>query len=217
MPELNENSSRRAAEQVCQKALGRKSAEERIRWALETLPGTHMLSSSFGAQSAVMLHLLTRQVPDIPVVVIDTGNLFAETYRFIDELTERLDLNLKVYRPERSSAWQEALYGRRWEQGVEGLAAYNRENKVLPMERALEELGVGYLVRRPAAPAVDGTRPHAVHRCLWRTLEGASNRRLVRPRRVPVPEKIRPAVSPVVGEGLRVDRRRPYDALAGGC
>ncbi len=143
MPELNENSSRRAAEQVCQKALGRKSAEERVRWALETLPGTHMLSSSFGAQSAVMLHLLKQQVPDIPVVVIDTGNLFPETYRFIDELTERLDLNLKVYRPERSSAWQEALYGRRWEQGVEGLAAYNRENKVLPMERALEELGVG--------------------------------------------------------------------------
>jgi phosphoadenosine phosphosulfate reductase len=143
MPELNENSSRRAAEQVCQKALGRKSAEERIRWALETLPGTHVLSSSFGAQSAVMLHMLTRQMPDIPVIVIDTGYLFPETYRFIDELTERLSLNLKVYRPERSPSWQEAQDGRRWEQGVEGLAAYNRENKILPMEHALDELGVG--------------------------------------------------------------------------
>lgn len=143
MAELNENSSRRAAEQVCDKMLGRKTAEERVAWALKTLPGNHVLSSSFGAQSAVMLHLLTQQKPDIPVVVIDTGYLFPETYRFIDEMTERLDLNLRVYRADTSPAWQEARYGRRWEQGVEGLAAYNRENKVLPMERALEELGVG--------------------------------------------------------------------------
>jgi phosphoadenosine phosphosulfate reductase len=143
MPELNAYSSRRAAEQVCHKALELKSADERIEWALRTLPGTHILSSSFGAQSAVMLHMLTQQKPDIPVVVIDTGYLFPETYRFIDELTERLHLNLKVYRSEISAAWQEARHGRRWEQGVEGLAAYNQENKVLPMERALEELDAG--------------------------------------------------------------------------
>lgn len=143
MAELGICSSRRAAEQVCQKALERKSAEARVEWALQTLPGTHVLSSSFGAQSAVMLHMLTVQKPDIPVVVIDTGYLFPETYRFIDELTDRLNLNLKVYRSETSAAWQEARYGRRWEQGVEGLAAYNRDNKVLPMERALEDLAVG--------------------------------------------------------------------------
>ena len=143
MTELGESPSRRAAEQICQKALGRKSAQERVAWALETLPGRHVLSSSFGAQSAVMLHLLTQQKADIPVVVIDTGYLFPETYRFIDELTERLDLNLKVYRSELSSSWQEARFGRRWEDGIDGLAAYNRDNKVLPMERALEELEVG--------------------------------------------------------------------------
>ncbi|HNP34554.1 MAG TPA: phosphoadenylyl-sulfate reductase [Woeseiaceae bacterium] len=143
MAELGETPSRRAAEQVCQAALGRKSAEERIQWALQTLPGAQILSSSFGAQSAVMLHLMTRQYANIPVVVIDTGYLFPETYRFIDTLTARLRLNLKVYRAERSAAWQEARYGHRWESGVDGLGEYNRENKVLPMERALEELGVG--------------------------------------------------------------------------
>jgi len=143
MTELNENSSRRAAEQVCSKMLERKTAEQRVAWALKTLPGNHVLSSSFGAQSAVMLHMLTQQKADIPVVVIDTGYLFPETYRFIDEMTERLDLNLRVFRADTSPAWQEARYGRRWEQGVEGLAAYNRENKVLPMERALADLDVG--------------------------------------------------------------------------
>ncbi len=119
------------------------TAEERVAWALEYLPGQHVLSSSFGAQSAVMLHLVTRQMPDIPVVLIDTGYLFPETYRFIDELTERLALNLKVFRPKTSAAWQEARYGQRWSQGLETLSAYNRDNKVEPMERALATLDVG--------------------------------------------------------------------------
>ncbi|MEM9058464.1 MAG: phosphoadenosine phosphosulfate reductase family protein, partial [Pseudomonadota bacterium] len=91
------------------------SAEARVRWALDRLPGTPMLSSSFGAQAAVMLHLVTRAQPAIPVVLIDTGYLFPETYRFVDTLTARLQLNLKVYRPELSAAWQEARHGRRWE------------------------------------------------------------------------------------------------------
>ncbi len=33
--------------------------------------------------------------PDIPVILTDTGYLFPETYRFIDELTDKLKLNLK--------------------------------------------------------------------------------------------------------------------------
>ena len=119
------------------------TAEKRIASALKTLPGQHILSSSFGAQSAAMLHLVTQQAPDIPVVLIDTGYLFPETYNFIDELTERLNLNLKVFSPTTSSAWQEARLGKRWEQGLRGLEEYNLDNKVEPMERALNELGVG--------------------------------------------------------------------------
>lgn len=119
------------------------TAEDRVASALRTLPGQHIVSSSFGAQSAVMLHLVTRQQPDIPVVLIDTGYLFPETYRFIDELTDRLALNLKVFQPEISNAWQEARYGKRWEQDLRGLEDYNQNNKVEPMQRAIEELNVG--------------------------------------------------------------------------
>lgn len=118
-------------------------AEGRVRCALEHLPGAHVLTSSFGAQAAVSLHLLTRQVPDMPVILLDTGYLFPETYRFIEQLTERLDLNLKVYRSRRSPAWQEAVEGQRWLQGVGGIDAYNQENKVEPLQRALRELDVG--------------------------------------------------------------------------
>lgn len=118
-------------------------AEARVAWTLEHFPGQTVLSSSFGAQSAVLLHMASSQQGDLPVVLIDTGYLFPETYRFVDELTARLGLNLRVYRPDLSPAWQEARYGRLWEQGVEGLERYNRMNKVEPMQRALDDLAAG--------------------------------------------------------------------------
>jgi phosphoadenosine phosphosulfate reductase len=141
-----------------------QSAEERVDWALQQLPGTYVLSSSFGAQSAVSLHLLTQRLPSIPVVVVDTGYLFAETYRFIDELTERLSLNLHVVRPELSPAWLEARHGALWTQGRDGLDRYNRLAKVEPMQHALAELGAGtwfaglrrqQSLSRAAAPVLD--------------------------------------------------------------
>jgi phosphoadenosine phosphosulfate reductase len=123
--------------------LERRDAAGRVAWALQHGPGVAALSSSFGAQSAVALHLLTQQQPDIPVILIDTGYLFPETYRFADALSERLKLNLKVYRPQVSRAWMEARHGRLWEQGVEGIEQYNDLRKVEPMRRALDELKVG--------------------------------------------------------------------------
>jgi phosphoadenosine phosphosulfate reductase len=99
------------------RALEAASAEERIAWAF----------GQFGESG-------------IPVILVDTGYLFPETYRFIDDLTSRLRLNLKVYRHEFSPAWQEARWGKLWEQGLEGIERYNDMNKVQPMDRALAEL-----------------------------------------------------------------------------
>ncbi|MDF2180330.1 phosphoadenylyl-sulfate reductase [Aliiglaciecola sp. CAU 1673] len=130
LPELNEQ-------------LARMTALERVEWALENLPANHMLSSSFGIQAAVMLHLVTRLQPDIPVVLTDTGYLFPETYDFIDELTQTLGLNLKVFSADMSPAWQERRFGQLWEQGITGIEAYNKMNKVEPMQRALKSLNVG--------------------------------------------------------------------------
>lgn len=122
--------------------LASQPAQVRAEWAMGHLPGGHAVASSFGVQSAVMLHLATQVRPGIPVLLMDTGYLFPETYRFIDQLTERLNLNLHVYRAEMSPAWQETRFGQLWEQGEEGLKKYNNLNKVEPMQRALEELGV---------------------------------------------------------------------------
>ena len=117
------------------------SAKQRVAWSLENLPGAHVLSSSFGAQAAVSLHLVTRQAPRIPVILLDTGYLFAETYAFVEKLTERLGLNLKVYRSTLSPAWIEARFGKLWEQGVAGLEKYHDLTKLEPMRRALRETG----------------------------------------------------------------------------
>jgi phosphoadenosine phosphosulfate reductase len=84
--------------------------------------------------------LVTQVAPKIPVVFIDTGYLFPDTYRFADELTARLKLNLKTYRSLLTPAEQEAKFGRLWEQGAEGLERYNFMNKVEPMDRAVREL-----------------------------------------------------------------------------
>ena len=117
------------------------TAERRVEQAAEFLPGAHVLTSSFGAQAAVMLHLVNEVIPKIPVVLIDTGYLFPETYRFVDDLTEKLDLNLKVFRSDASPAWQESRFGKLWDQGLEGIEQYNRINKQEPLDRALRDLG----------------------------------------------------------------------------
>lgn len=118
-------------------------AVERVEWALDYLPDEAVMTSSFGARSAALLHLVTSVQRNIPVVLIDTGYLFPETYDFVDELTGRLDLNLRVFRPRLSPAWQERRYGRLWEGGADGIRRYNQMNKVKPMQEALEQLEVG--------------------------------------------------------------------------
>lgn len=113
------------------------SAQERIRWAVDQFGDQLIMSTSFGAQSAVMLHMVSSAAPQVPIILVDTGYLFPETYQFIESLKEQLNLNLHVYQPLMTAARQEALYGKRWEQGADALAQYNLMNKVEPMNRAL--------------------------------------------------------------------------------
>lgn len=137
---VNQEVADKEALSVVNQTLESLPAQQRVEQAVELLPGTHVLSSSFGAQSAVMLHMVNQVVPGIPVILVDTGYLFPETYQFIDELTQKLKLNLKIYRPVASAAWQESRYGKLWDKGLEGIEQYNKMNKKEPMERALKEL-----------------------------------------------------------------------------
>lgn len=124
-------------------ALAQADAEEVVRWAFETFGERLVMSSSFGAHSALMLHLASRVVPKIPVIFLDTGYLFPETYQFAERLRERFDLRLEVYAPKMTAARQEALYGRLYDGDDDELKRYLEMNKVEPMQRALRELDAG--------------------------------------------------------------------------
>lgn len=69
--------------------------------------GRRCLVSSFGAESAVLLHWVTRVIPDIPVIFLDTHKHFRETLVYRDELTKRLKLNLRIISPESGSLAQD--------------------------------------------------------------------------------------------------------------
>ena len=76
------------------------SPEERLAFAAEQF-GQHLLfTSSFGAQSSVLLHLWSVVCPELPVVLIDTGFLFPETLVYRDALAKRLGLDVHVVMPE---------------------------------------------------------------------------------------------------------------------
>lgn len=117
-------------------------AGDRIRRLHERL-GDHLVATtSFGLQSAVMLHLIHEHAPKIPVVFIDTGYLFPETYRYIEQLSGLLEkLDLRIYQPSISAARMEALWGKLWEGGSEDMDRYAMLTKIEPMNRALRDLG----------------------------------------------------------------------------
>jgi phosphoadenosine phosphosulfate reductase len=121
--------------------LANATAEQTIEWAADTFADGLVMSTSFGIQAAVMLHIATQIMPDIPIIWVDTGYLPAETYQFAESLSDRLKLNLKVYQSPISPARMEAIYGRLWAQNdVESLDQYDKIRKVEPMQRALTEL-----------------------------------------------------------------------------
>ena len=116
-------------------------AHQFVEWAAETFGERLVMSTSFGVQAAVMLHLVTRVIPNIPVIWIDTGYLLPETYQFAEKLTHRLKLNVKGFQSPVSPARMEALFGRLWEKDdIAALDRYDEIRKVEPMRRALREL-----------------------------------------------------------------------------
>jgi len=123
------------------RALEAATPEELIAWAHERYGERLVASTSFGATSGVMLHLIHRVAPRTPIVCVDTGYLFEETYTFADDLIKRLGLDVRFYSATMSAARQEALYGKLWEQGEDGVQRYLQINKVEPMQRALRDLG----------------------------------------------------------------------------
>ena len=112
-----------------------------IEWALNN--EQHALcTTNFGPFSPVLLHMVTRVRPDLPILWVDHGYATPANYQFADEVTKLLKLNLKIYHPLRSRAHREAVEG----SVVPGLdhpelhATFTQEVKLEPFARATREV-----------------------------------------------------------------------------
>jgi len=85
------------------RALEDRSAEAVLDALLAGRPKSGAcITCSFQAEDVVVLHLLRKRVPDVPVLFLDTGYHFAETYEYRDRMTQDWSLNLMNILPEKT-------------------------------------------------------------------------------------------------------------------
>jgi phosphoadenosine phosphosulfate reductase len=137
-----ESASLKVSVKSLNQQFGSITAKQRIDLASKELAGNLAMTSSFGIHAAVGLHLITQVMPDIPVILIDTGYLFKETYQYAEQLRAKLKLNLHIFQSEVSAARFESLHGQLWLDGIKGLNQYNQIRKVAPLEKALQTLNI---------------------------------------------------------------------------
>ena len=118
-----------------------ESDDSIIRHALQFADGKAMISTNFRPQEAVLLHKVTRLLPDITVLWVDHGYNTPDTYRFAEQLIAELELNVALYLPKRTAAHREAVSG-----GIPSIDdvaahdAFTQEVKLEPFRRGLAEL-----------------------------------------------------------------------------
>jgi len=112
------------------------STTEMLRTVLaEQMVGDVAIVSSFGAESAVLLHLVASVDPSVPVIFLDTGKHFPETLAYRDELATRLGLtNLRIVTPDAETIAKKDETGLRWSYDPDGCCEIR---KVIPLEKAM--------------------------------------------------------------------------------
>lgn len=101
----------------------------------QEFPGRVALVSSFGAESAVLLHMISTVDRGLDVVFLDTGKLFGETLRYRNTLVDRLGLtNVKTVSPDPAALAARDPNGVLWSRDPDACCAVR---KVEPLARAL--------------------------------------------------------------------------------
>lgn len=105
--------------------------------AVETFGDKLALVSSFGAESAVLLHLVSKVKPDMPVLFLDTGMLFGQTLDYRKQLAQRFGLTqVRDLRPAYQDLATEDPNAKLWQTDTDACCHIR---KVLPLDRALTE------------------------------------------------------------------------------
>lgn len=122
----------------------------------DNLAGDLAIVSSFGAESAVLLHLVAAVDPKVPVLFLDTGKHFAETLTYRDLLVERLGLNLVVLTPDPADLANKDETGLRWSYDPDGCCEIR---KVKPLEKALAGFDASFTGRKAFQAATRANLP----------------------------------------------------------
>jgi len=114
----------------------KRDARGILELALEQFPGKAALVSSFGSESAVLLHMLAGVAPNVPVLFLNTGKLFGETLRYRDRLQDLLGLgDVRSLAPHPIDRTRRDPDGTLWSADPDACCHFR---KVLPLQRALE-------------------------------------------------------------------------------
>lgn len=144
---------------------GDLAAQDLLRAMIEReFPGRIAVVSSFGAESAVILHLVAQVDPATPVIFLETGKHFLETLTYRDILVDRFGFtDLRVVEPDPVLLSEDDPDGELWRRDP---TLCCRLRKVLPLERALRGFSAWITGRKrfhggeratlPAIEAVDG-------------------------------------------------------------
>src|ERR1700761_2403020 len=120
-----------------------KTPLEIVRWAIAQAGERAIVSTNFRPYEAVILHLVTRVQPKIPVLWVDHGYNKAATYRHAEELTHLLDLDIRAFVPKMTAAHYDATCGGAPEptpENEERIKAFSTVMKLEPFQRGMKEL-----------------------------------------------------------------------------
>ena len=115
------------------------TAQDIVNWAL-SIKGKTIVTTNFGPQEAVLLHMVSQLAPDTEVLWIDSGYNKVETYKFADNLTKKLGLNLTVYTPLVTTARRNAVMNGIPLIDEHSHGEFSDQFKLEPFKRAMNEI-----------------------------------------------------------------------------
>ncbi|HYX00305.1 MAG TPA: phosphoadenylyl-sulfate reductase [Candidatus Elarobacter sp.] len=120
------------------------------------------LTSSFQAEDMAVLHILRKRIPDLPVLFLETGYHFPQTYEYRDRMTKEWSLRLLNVLPSRTVPEQESAFGILYQTDPTRCCQLR---KVDPLLGALEPFDVWFTgLRREQSPTRKNLKKVELHR-----------------------------------------------------
>ena len=138
-----------------------------VNEALETLlsgadPDKACLTCSFQAEDMIVLHLLRQQIPNVPVLFLDTGYHFAQTYEYRDRIAREWELRLVNVLPQQTVSQQESQFGVLYKSNPTQCCQLR---KVEPLMQSLEPYEIWFTgLRREQSPSRKNLKMAEQHR-----------------------------------------------------